>query len=210
MAERKRFASTRLDDNTFTALARRATRLGLHPADVIERYIVRGITQDVEVEDGNPGGNVSPYLRTYAELQKQRERNQVITMLIQLARNHLERGDEQTADTLRDLCDSNSVTIEEITERAQVIGDVPLAYDDGRGLVSAMIWLRQVVPPGTELLYTSIMAQGEKSGFTEYILRAAKKKLKMVSQHRGMPWVWVQPKPEDVPMLEERERIGEG
>ena len=73
MAERKRFVSARVDDDTYIALNRRSTHLGMHPSDLIEFYITEGLTRDVEAEESrNPEVHISPFLKVYAELRKQR------------------------------------------------------------------------------------------------------------------------------------------
>lgn len=183
--ERKRWVYTELDEDTHRTLYRASTAKGQHPSDVIEQYIVQGLTQDAEADE------TSLDLRVFAAVQETRRRDRLLAQLKQVAWACVQgTEDEQTYDLLSALCEEAGVTVDTMIEEVRGYKEAPLtSYDDGRGLVSAMGWLQKMLRE-REYPTTVILNIGQQQGFSKNILNDAKRRIGAKSVKKGKNWAW--------------------
>ena len=194
-SDRTKWIYAQVDEDTHRALCRRATETGFHPSELIDRYVTLGLMQDAE-ELRKSGTEMSVDLRVFNALQDLRRGERIKVQLQQIAYQHLQKPSEETADLLNVLCEEAGLTVEEVISEARDATEVPLTYDDGRGVASAMSWLKSYLTPEEELAVRAIEVVAEIQGFSKAVLKEAKRRLGVVSRRKAHNWVWVLP-PED-------------
>lgn len=202
-SERTKWIYAQVDEDTHRALCRRATETGFHPSELIERYVILGLTSEAE-ELKKSGSEMSIDLRVFEAIQHLRRGERIKTQLQQIAFQHLQKPGEETADLLNILCDEAGLTVEEVLAEARDAIEVPLTYDDGRGVASAMMWLKGYLTPEEEFAVRAIEVVAEIQGFSKAVLKEAKRRLGVVSRRKAHNWVWVLP-PEQVNHVNDEE-----
>ena len=188
-SEKTKWVSASLDEDTYRALNRRATELGMHPSVLLECYLIRGITEDAKEGKGE---KASIETRVFVRLSEIRGRGRTRAQLQQIAYDHIQDPTEEKADMLRSYCKEAGFTIEEILEEANDVAQIPLTFDDGTGVISAMHWLRSTLrdhPDG--LPSTGVMDAGAKHGFSQHVLNDAKRRLGVKSVRHSTYWAWI-------------------
>jgi hypothetical protein len=171
-----------------------ATQKGLHPAKVIEQFIVDGIALSAEMEEFSSSVDIQVYAGVYEVRRRARIRSQ----LVQIAFEHQQNPTEESADALRSLCELADVAVEEIIEESEDAALVPIIQDNGHGVASAVRWLKQVIEDGNEYPVTYLLELAYQAGFSQATIKSAKQTLGIVSRRKSNCWVWLRPTHEDV------------
>jgi hypothetical protein len=159
---------------------------------LIERYVTLGLIKEAE-ELKKTGSELSVDLRVFNALQNLRRNERIKVQLQQIAFQHLQSPSEETADLLNTLCEEANMTVEEVLAEARDATEVPLTYDDGRGVASAMGWLKGYLTPEEEFAVRAVEVVAEMQGFSKAVLKEAKRRLGVISKRKAHNWVWVLP-----------------
>jgi len=185
VAEKTRWASTELDEETHRNLVLWATKLGMHPVKLIERYVRKGLAEDgVEDEDA------SVELKAFSACQRQRDRDVLTMQLEKLAWAHLKDPTDENEGYLRSLCEEANVSFDEVLQKAGTSPAILVGYDDGTGAASAAKWLTETIGEDEEIPANDVFESGKLHGFSKATLKAAKRLANIESVRRAKVWVW--------------------
>lgn len=183
---RNHIITIKLDSDTFYALVEQASQRGIYPSRLAEHYVEASLEADA-TDPTSPA-----VVKLYGLNRKVIHEQENHDTLVRIASWLLVRPDEQAIDTLASLCESMGWTMQEIMEDAAVTSpEMLISLDQSSDATSiAMQFLLDVIQPGTECPAKVIEHEAEQKGISAYALRAAKKRLKVISQQRGRYWTW--------------------
>ena len=134
---RNKWVFAEVDEDTHRLLCDHATVLGVHPKKLIADFIERGLSGEEDETD-------STDLETYALDWRTRRSEQTRTKIYQIAQRVANSGNQEHYDELVNLCERVGTTIDEAMQGiAYFRHPLVTSYDDGRGVASAMIWLKE-------------------------------------------------------------------
>ena len=191
--ERKRFASTMLPSEVHRELCRQATRVGIHPSELVGRYVAQGLEQDAEIAK-------KPDYETkiYRAVQRAQRGDRLRGQLKRIAWQYLRNRDEEEYDLLVSLCEEGGFEVEELLDQAGTYDQAPATLTgSGRGLEGAIAFLQKLGEEGDEYPVSAVLARGAEQGLPAHILGDAKRRLGITSVRGPKSWAWVWAKQAD-------------
>lgn len=186
--DKKKFVASALDEQTHAALMRMATSLGMHPSDLIEQYIQRGIQEDLEGSIFKEDTTLP--LQIHRMWMRVREAQNLRFQLRGIARALVASTDDLLLDQFVALCSAAGCTPTEIMEEAQ--NDASLVGSnielDPTPVQEACDFLREVLANGVEMPSTELSRLAAQRGISESALKAARSKLQVVASNCGRQW----------------------
>jgi len=191
---RRMWVGGQIDEPTHTALLKMCTLEGKHPTAMVELAIEECIVNFAR-ERLKEGKEIDDkILVTMLSLENRARENQV-AQLKQLAYSHLRWSSEESAERLSSACEASGIAVEDLMEEINSNPHVKeLVIENGQSLSSAELFLMENMSPGKLYPMKELISMGERSGFKEWTLKAAKGKLGIESRRESKMWVWVIPK----------------
>lgn len=193
--DKKRYIGAGLSDEDYYTLIKMATYRGQHPTTLIEEYVNRGLTLDVE-QYASETSDLSAELQVFHALQNVKSKTNVHMMLKQIASSLLEQPDEILAEELHTLCDIARVSFEAVMTEVQSASlnvRSAISFDDDSSIAHVKTFLLDIFKNEVELKANDVVEMGEAKGYSRATIREAKQDLGIMSIRRAKSWVWVLP-----------------
>lgn len=181
-----------LDEVIHTSLLRVATKMGRHPSNVVElaveTYIVNYVRERVD-----KGEEIDDKILVTALAIENRERENQISQLKQIAYSHMRTPTEEGAERLESACNAAGIPVEILMEEINDNEHIRELIAENGSMTNAELWLMEHMEPGKRYPMRDIVKLGEQSGFKEWALKTAKINIGVESKRESQMWVWIMP-----------------
>lgn len=180
---RRMYLHPSVDEATFDALMRYATQQGMHTSELLEKWIIEKLMEQIDESD--------PELKFFKTTELSKQRDRMKNNMRNLIWKAIREDDENTLDSLRLLCEENKLSFDTMMESVDEKGDEPVIYENPLGINAATAFLQENTLAGQEYKVSILQELTTARGFSEGVVNAAKRNLKFRSIHRGGGWYWI-------------------
>lgn len=204
--EKKFWVWGQIEEEQHTALLELSTATGKHPRQLVELG-VELVIATLATERTKKGLFVPPTVRLEAMATEDRAQQLRLNQAKVMAYNHVQNPTDESAERLAEACDIVGISVEAILEQ---VSSNPIASEimgDGKSLTSVESFLIDYLKPGKLYSSSEVIAAAEARGFKAYLVKEAKRKLKIVSKRDKSEWMWHFPATKKAAEEDDEERV---
>ncbi len=190
-----RFVSIALDPSAYKALRMQANTTGMQFWDYARSLLLEKMSERAnEIKENKDPSSYAAKLFLINQRNKDQYNSESIVQDTVIRYNRSHGQDEQALEDLEYLCDQHGLDLEDVLNNAENVtkefDKLSKSAQKSIPIRQAIIWLGENMKAGEEYSAKDIREQAKEQGISVYALKQAKDELDIMSEKRGMSWVW--------------------